>query len=166
MSEQPNAPDLRIDEQRLDREWLGQASLYAYWSDRLAEAQHALDMAKVQADIEKATLERDIRTAPDEFGLQKATEASIAAAVLLQPEYKIAQARLAERAKVVAHLRGYITAIEHRKRALTCLVDLHLAGYYADTRRTAAGRAALDDADKADIRSRGRRRPDDEPDSD
>lgn len=156
------APDLRIDELALDREWLGQPGLYAYWADRLAEAQHALDMAKVRAEIEKATVERDIRTAPDEYGLQKATEASIAATVMLQPEYKISQTRVAEAAKVVAQCRGYVTAIEHRKRALTCLVDLYLGGYYAGTRRATAEPS---EQDKAAIRAKGRRRPD-EPDSD
>jgi len=150
---------LKIDPLRLDKEWLGQATLYFEYSQQLADARKEADAAKVEMDLTQSELELKIRENPTKFGLKdKPTEANIKAAIPSRPRYKEAQAVYFNARHKVDVLTGAVVAIEHRKRALTMLVDLHRCGYFADPKNSASAdaRESMAEEHKKAARSAGK----------
>lgn len=145
---------IEIDPLALDREWVNQPRLYLQYSEELANAGREMDEAKSNLDITKADLEQQIRSDPDEFGLEKVTESAVNATMLTQPEYKSAMAALIDARHRRDILGAAVSALEHRKKALEKLVDLHLAGYFAAPRASAGSREAA-----KEIEDRAVRRP-------
>jgi hypothetical protein len=133
-------PDvLAIDELRLDKEWVGQPQLALNWNEKLAEARHVHDLAKADLDTLAARLGASIRLKPERYQIEKITESAITMAVQLDLEYIAQQRRVIDARHEVELVQAVVTAIEHRKRALTKLVDLHLSNYFSEPGRTKAG---------------------------
>lgn len=144
--------DVSIDPENLANEWKGQPYLFWEWAARATKAQDLVDRAKSDLDLMAAELEHSIRSEPGAYGLEKSTEAAIKAAVLRQPEYKKKQEAL-HSAKYEHNLsRAAVDALEHRKRALSMLVELWIRDYYADPNRV----KDIDESVKKEIRGRGR----------
>lgn len=87
--------DREIDPDSLDTEWLLQPSLYYKYSDALNYQMEVkddlkLDIEKQEKEVErvKAQLELDIRNDPKAHDLEKATDASVKAAVLCDDKYR------------------------------------------------------------------------------
>jgi hypothetical protein len=127
---------LSIDPLNLDVAWLRQANLYYKHSELLAEARRKSDNAKSLLDVVWAEVARKVRMRPAKYGIkdERVTEAAIEAAIELSKEYREAsQAVIDANYEVNVH-QSAVTALEHKKRALTMLVELHLSGYYAEPR--------------------------------
>lgn len=131
--------DLEIDEYRLEDAWLGQPKLMLQWSGFQADAVHKVDIAKAKLELAKAEASREIRDDPEEFGLAKATESTVPAAVLEQPEVIAAQKRYLKAKHVANVLSGVVSAVEDRRRALQKLVDLHGQQYFGAPLEKPAG---------------------------
>jgi hypothetical protein len=123
--------DVRIDETALDVECLDQPSLMVKYARLLADAEQRLDEAKEALDLAKAELDKEIRSDPDRFDLTKATETSVANAVIMQPEYTEASNRVIEAKYEAKVLAGVVKAIDARKTMLETLVKLHGQQYFA-----------------------------------
>ena len=121
-----------VDPYNLDKEWVAQPKRYlkaaqelAKYRDRVAEMKAALDLAEASLGIR-------IRSDPDTHKVDKVTESSISAAVKTHPEYTEAVKKL-NKAKYKAEMaEALVTALEHRKRALEKMVDLHAMSYFAN----------------------------------
>jgi hypothetical protein len=151
---------LEIDQMKLDKEWADQPLLYHEWSLKAAHAQNRHDEEKSKLDIVQAELDRDIRANPSAFELGKITETVISNTVILQPEYQ-AQTRRVQSAKHdLDIMKAAIGALDHRKRALTLLVELWIRDYYSNP-QLSTSRQAIDELNKQEARSRGRRREED-----
>lgn len=126
-------PELRleIDPLRLDEEWIQQPKQRQVWGELLADAQLEYDTAKSQLDVIRAETDRDVREDPESYGVGKVTETSIAAAIVTHPAVKLAVKRLHEARHKVNVLQASVDGLEHRKRALTLLVELHGQDYFA-----------------------------------
>lgn len=149
MSTETNTSDfLKIDELRLDKEWLGQAELYYKWAEKLALARRKYDSAKANLDVTAAEVEKLIRVKFSQSDDKKPTEAAIKTKVLLDEDYKEAQDALIQASYRVNMYQAACTALEHRKRALTMLVGLHQSNYFADPKIT-GGRESREAGDKA-----------------
>lgn len=126
-------PDfLKIDPLRLDKEWVQQPELYFQWAARLAEARTALDDANNFLNVEKCELDAYIRANPAKVGLEKVTETAIAAMIPTLDRYQKAQAKVRDAQREVNMVQAAVIALEHRKRALTMLVNLHTSNYFAE----------------------------------
>lgn len=138
--------DLRveIDPLKLEDEITEHSVQFHRWAERQAEAQAAYDEAKSDVELAKAKADYEIRGNPETFGLTKATEASLASAVLIQPEVRSATHKLHQTRKELEYVKAAVSALEHRKRMLTMLVELWVRNYYAEP------------IDKEYVRSRGR----------
>jgi hypothetical protein len=123
-----------VDIHQLDKEWMEQPALFFEWAERLADTRRDLDEAKSELDVTKAEISRAIRDEPEDYGLEKVTEAAVTAAIPEQEEYKIATKAVSEAKHAVDVYQGVVTALEHRKRALEKLVDLHGQSYFANPR--------------------------------
>ncbi len=124
--------DLKIDKYSLDEEWEHQPQIYMEYSQLQAEWEIKKDRLKDLIEIEKAQLERDIRTYPEDYYLSpKPTNDAIKA--IVNTDNKINQLKrryfhFLEKTKIYA---AVTRTLDHKKKALENLVMLHLAGYYS-----------------------------------
>jgi hypothetical protein len=123
---------LEIDEDRLDQEWKRQPRLALWAGDKQADAQYAVDNAKNQLELIEAQLTMAVRQTPSEYSLDKITEASIKATVILQPQYQAAAQAINDAQNVLGHLKAMCNGVEHKKRALEKLVDLKLMAWRSE----------------------------------
>jgi len=124
--------DLAIDQFRLDYEWKRQASLFAEWGEKEAEAQFERDKLREKLDLTKAELDIAIRSNPTSFGLDKITEGAIQSKILQQPEYQEANEKYLQSVRDAKVMGVAKEAFEHRKKGLEKMTDLYLANYYAE----------------------------------
>ena len=123
--------DLLIDKFNLAGEWERQPQLFIYWAEEAVYAQTVRDQIKEQLDLIKAQLDSDIRLNWKEYGFDaKPTEPAITAAALQQQGYLDKQEELkkaTEHANIMAAAKA---AFDHKRRALTSLTELQIAGFY------------------------------------
>ncbi len=122
---------LEIDPLRLDEEWLNQPAQRQIWGEQLADAQFEQDQAKSMLEVVRAETDRDVRDNPEDYGVTKVTETSVANAVIVHPSVRQATKKLNEARHKVNVLQAAVDGLEHRKRALTVLVELQGQDYFA-----------------------------------
>jgi hypothetical protein len=144
--------NLDIDPLKLEQEWQRHPSLYGFWAEKSVEAIDAYDRSKAALDVTKANLDVDIREHPAKYGASKTTNEVVNNLITVHPEYleKLKESLVAK--KQMNHAKAVLDSLEHRKRALTMLVDLWVRDYYSDS-------GSMSEDEKAAIR-RGRRKPD------
>ena len=148
-------PRLEIDEFQLDKEWVGQAKLYFTWARKQADAVRRVDQAKSRLDLVKADLDATIRSDPGKYGLVKITEKPVENIILGNDDYQTAVAQVIQAKHESAILAAAVSALDHRKQALQCLVNLHGHGYFAEPRADGDNREAMDEAAKRAARGKG-----------
>lgn len=151
-----------IDKNLLDEEWLHQPKLYFKWAVQLENARADLDEAKIEFDLVKAEVDLNIRNAPDKYDLPgKITEKMVAATLLTTEEYKEVQNTFFTAKYRVGILQAAVAALDHRKKALEKLVDLHGQKYFAAPRASERSREAIEIIEKRAARQKtkaGKRR--------
>ena len=135
---------VEIDENRLDRECIRLPSDYLKAANQSSEAKRDLTEAESELSVVEAELSKAIRAKPEAYGIEKVTEAAISAAILQRKAYKAALEKVHEARYTADMAQNLVWAMEHKKRALTLLVDLHGLGYFAQARVSSEGRDAVD----------------------
>lgn len=131
MKELDYEQDVKIDERALDIEWLEQPRLMKRYCSYAAQAERELDLAKLALDVEKATLDQEIRTNPEQFGISKITEPAVSNTIITNNRYQTMMKRWID-AKYEARLaQDAVRSIDQRKTALENLVKLHGMSYFA-----------------------------------
>lgn len=151
---------LEINPDELDREWLHQPNLALEFHDKLADAKLRLDEKTSALRVTEAELAKAIRKRPEDYDLDKLTEAALKETVLLQPEYADDVAAMQEASHRVDLLRGTVAAISDRRRSLENLVELHLAGYYAEPRAKKRSKTEVDELRASRFAKYGKRKED------
>jgi hypothetical protein len=154
MSEDLN---LSIDPLKLDAEWVRHPGHFGVWAKKVVEAQELYDTAKSKFDLVKAELDIAIRSEPAQYDIQKVTEGSIASTLLIQPEYRAAEKAVIAAKKQLGLCNAAINSLEHKKRAMSLLVELFIHDYYAEKHVTSRPQAMTDEEKRA-VRNRGRSR--------
>lgn len=154
---EPN--DFQIDPHALDQEWLRQADLYHGYAVRLADARKHYETTKAEQEREDANLMRDIRESPADYGLDKITEAAVAACIQSNKGHCEGVQKLINAKHRIDLLQADVNALDHKRRALENLVELHGQDYFSEPRvRTAAGAAGVESIKKESVNERMRRR--------
>src|SRR5690606_19360446 len=96
--------------------------------------------------------DKDIRSDPESFQLEKVTEKAVEATVPLHPKVAKARQSLIEAKHGADVLQAAVNALEHRKRALESLVQLYGMEYYSEPRASGEDADALRDAQKRSAR--------------
>lgn len=130
----PEVNVLEIDPDALDQEWLKQPGLYFEFAEQLADARRKLDRAKSALDVVAADLDKCIREDPQQFDLEKITEAQVTKTVLVQDEYQEALKEVQNANYRVNLIQAMVTALDHRKKALENFVFLHGQNYFSEPR--------------------------------
>ncbi len=124
--------DLRIDENALDIEWLGQAQLMMKYTEIQASNRREVDRLKEKLNLVKAELDRDIRKDPEKFKITvKITEAVVTGCILEQKKYKKAMSASIDAQYEYQMAGGAVQAVEQRKQALENLSRLLGLQYFA-----------------------------------
>lgn len=124
---------LEIDEYALEKECRDQPLLYAEIGELYVEAKSEAREAKEAVDFVKADLDSKIRTSPEEYGVTKLTEGSIASTILQRTEYDKAQHSFLSKQEIVDAFQILLSAAEQRKAMLRDLTSLWIYNYYSDT---------------------------------
>jgi hypothetical protein len=123
--------DVEIDVDALDIQWAKQASLFGEYCMEQAKARASLDALKERLDVKVAGLGLKIRANPAQFGLEKITESSVQAVILLDAEC----AKLREEIAVAQYefevMGAAVRALDQKKSALENLVRLQGQNYFA-----------------------------------
>lgn len=143
-----------IDKYRLDDEWINQPKRYFKWALQLEEARDDFETVKAEFDVAKSEVDLAIRTNPNDYDLPKVTDKAIAAVMIVQPEYKEAQQAVFTARHRVGVLQAAVTSLDHRKKALEKLVDLHGQKYFASPRASEQSREAMGKVEKRSVRNR------------
>ena len=79
--------ELKINELKLEHEWMEQPSLFMKWAERSATARYELDEVERKFELTCASIEQEIRNNPEAFGLSKITENALLSAKISTKEY-------------------------------------------------------------------------------
>jgi len=123
--------DFAVDKEALDTEWEGQPDRFHGYAVQLADAKLAHEQAKNLLEVTRAELDRDIRSEPDQFEVEKITEEVVKNTILLQKKYRKQQDVVNAAKHTVDVLQAAVTSLDHRKKALENLAYLHGQQYYS-----------------------------------
>ncbi len=141
---QTTEPDLlSIDEHRLDRECIQLPSQYRQVAFQAAQTSLDIDEIKATLRVTEAELHQQIRATPGKFGLEKVTEGSIQEVTLLNPKIMMLEKKILELERRLTMEKILVASMDYKKRALTNLVDLHVAGWNSEVRQTEPRAQAL-----------------------
>ena len=126
--------DLEIDKDNLDFACLDQPRRFMKWSVEYAEAIRVRDEAKRKASVIKSNTNLDIRTRPAEYGIEKATEGSINAALESNEEVNKAEKEISDAQYAVNIYGAAKEALDQRRSMLERLVALYISGYFSQVR--------------------------------
>ena len=122
--------DLKIDFAELDINWRDHSTNYMKWSEKWVNSVAYRDRSKEALEVVRAGLDAKYRR--DLFDGKKPTEVAIAAAIISDEEYKLANQTLLDANEAVNLLASAKSAFEHRKYALQGLTQLWLGGYFSN----------------------------------
>ena len=123
--------DIQIRQDELEMEWLDQPSLMFKYAKNAAEMRRLLDLSKEKLDLAKAEIDKEIRTNPEKFGIEKITETVVANSMLATFKYKKANEEFLNAKYEVDVAQAAVVAMSQRKDALENLVRLHGQQYFA-----------------------------------
>lgn len=131
--------DVRIDPMNLDVECLSQSQKFMKWAEAAVDARVEAERLELVLEVTAAKLQARMRANPEKFGLAKATEGEVKAAVACHPR-RVAAAEAFLAAKASQHyLEKAVAAMETRKRMLDDLITLHGQEYFSDPSGTKKG---------------------------
>jgi hypothetical protein len=126
------ATSFEIDPHKLDVCWLEQVPMFHDFAMEAANLRRDLDHLKAEEELIEAEKSNYIRQHPEELGANvKPTEASYAAWVSTHKSVKKIKDSIIEKKHELDVCQAGINTLEHRKRALENLVELHGADYFS-----------------------------------
>ena len=134
----PTELNLAVDENNLPEEWKRQAAMMLEYGILLADAMAAEDTAKAALAVKEAELATDIRANPDDYDVGRVTDASVAAAIPVQPDHQVAVKKLNSARHDRRVYQAAVDALDHRKRTLQGMTDLFMRQWYADPKGAAS----------------------------
>ncbi len=135
---------VEIDELNLDKECIRLPSDYLRWATKSAEARQRSEQAKAKLDLVEAEVSRRVRDNPGKYGLEKPTIDAVKAAVQCDAKFQEAAAEVSDAKHEAELCQAVVWALEHKKKALTLLVDLHGMSYSASVRPSREGKEAVE----------------------
>jgi len=126
--------DTNIDPSQLDVEWLEQSRLTLMYTRHQAEVQREEETAKEKLEFVSAELDKEIRSNPAKFKIEKITESVIRNTILLSEEYAQANTEYLDARFENNVAKGVCRTIDTKKVALENLVKLNGQQYFAGPR--------------------------------
>ena len=132
---------VEIDENNLDRECIRLPSDYLKFAHLSADKKRDVAEAANRLKVVEADIAKAVRDNPGAYGLEKVTEGAIKEIIISKSQKAVRDLRDAEHQADIAH--AVVQALEHKKRAVTLLVELHGMSYFANPKVSERGREAV-----------------------
>jgi len=124
--------DVEISADDLDVDCLGQPSLMLKYGKHEAEMDKELALEKERLDLVKAEIDKKIREAPEDFGIEtKVTETVITNTILASEVYKKAYKKYLDVKFEYDVAKSAVRAVAQRKDMLEALIRLHGQQYFS-----------------------------------
>lgn len=138
--------DIEIDRDRLDTEWVRQASTMMKYLDLSSRLDRKQKAAKERIDYIKAKkyIEIKSRLMKTEGGKKAPTEGQINSLVIVSEEVQEAINDFLVASKRYSAAQSAVKALEHKRKALENLVQLYLSGYWSEPRSDKDSRFDVD----------------------
>lgn len=136
---------VQIDETRLDKECLQLASIFLQASHYAADRRRDLDEIEAEISVLEADLGKRIRDMPAKYGLEKATVDAVKNAIETNEGVQKLQKDLRDVKHKATLAMALVSALDHKKRALEMLVNLHGMGYFAEPRPGEKGKEVVEE---------------------
>lgn len=143
-----------IDPNNLVQHFREQPKLVMDWGLKLADAKEANDRAKADLELTQAEATQEITENPALYGIAKTTADQIKSAVARHDDVLVAAKRLHRTKHEVDVYQAVMVALEHRKRTIEGLIELHGQQYYSVPSVSPKNREQMDDARKQMVRRR------------
>lgn len=150
-----------IDLNRLEEECADQSLLYIEYSEKLKSARNKESEAKADMELTEAEIGLAIRKNPSKYKLPKdcrITESMISTTVLTTKKYKKVRAEYMKTKGRADTLQTYVNALEHRKRMITNLQELHGQQYWSKPFVPSGYRKVVREAEKMAARSKKKKK--------
>lgn len=121
---------LQINQFDLENECVNQPIIYDEVGQLATDAKSNARLSKDNLDYTKASIEMEIRSNPEKFGIAKITESSVDAAVKTDQRYIDASVNYINAQKLADSLTILLSAAEQRKSMIKDLVSLYIYSYY------------------------------------
>jgi len=121
-----------------------QGELFMKWAERLADAIEERDLKKGEIDIRKAKLDKDIRTNPKDFDLEKVTESAISNVIILDEEVQQLNKEYYACIKNINILTSAKEEMHSRRKRIEKLVELWLGKYWSEPKLKTESKNKLD----------------------
>lgn len=141
-----------LDSTKLDAAWRGQPKHVYKATEKIAELRAEVEKAKAKIALTKANVSLEARQNPEEFGIDKLTEAALLTAVASNKRVVAAEDKLIQAKFELEKWEGVLLALEHRKRALENLVTLHGQGYFSEPSLSGEARRRVEDSEMSKVR--------------
>ena len=136
--------DVFIDQDALDKELVNHGELFMKWAERLADALEERDLKKGEIDIKKAKLDKEIRSNPKEFDLEKVTESAISNVIILDEDLQELNKEYYACVKNINVLTAAKEEMHSRRKRIEKLVELWLGKYWSEPKVKVEKRNELD----------------------
>lgn len=149
--------ELKVDLNQLDDEWVKQPNIYYEAASQASDARKDYEEARNDLEVVKAELDKAIREDPESYGVGKLTEAIVTQTIVRQKEYKRACQEVVNTRHAMDVANAYVGALDHKKTALTKLVDLFLSNYFSKPQASKGAKEKMEDVERRSVRRKGRR---------
>lgn len=143
MSEELDESILHIDEHHLDKECIQLPSQYHQAAFAAASTNQDIDELKSELKVVEATFHLAVRKEPAKYGLEKITEGALDELTLLNPKVRELDKKIRALENKQTMQKLLVASLDVKKRSLSNLVDLHVAGWHAQVKPSGEGREAL-----------------------
>jgi hypothetical protein len=139
-----NTEHFTVDETYLAEEWIAHPQLVYEYAKLAADARFALDEAKRRDEVLRAEASLLIRQHPEAYKLTKITEGMIESLVTADTDVQKSSQKIIEYKHKLDLAMAAVTAMETKKKALECIVQLHATAYFANPRKPEALESKID----------------------
>ncbi len=137
---------LEIDPYNLPEQWEEQPVMMLDFGEQAAKAAREVRRSKANLDLVRAEMAQRIRRRPLKFGLKRVTEAGVAEAVLLTPQFQVANEEYITAQYRHDFYSSCVRACEHRKKSLEWESQFQQMGWYGTPQNGEARRTKRDAA--------------------
>lgn len=153
----PDGDYFEIKPDQLLEQWSTFARDYYHNACSLADARMEYERAKRHLAVVEAELDRDIRHAPEEFGVTKITEPVVEKTILLQKRYRKAGEELIIAKHEMDIKQAYMDAMDAMKKGLESMVYLNQSAFHAEPKARGVAGDALREQELKNLRRLGQR---------
>lgn len=133
-----------VDESQLAEEWIAHPQRVYEYAQLAADTRAALDELKRKDDVIRAEVGLAIRRSPESYGLTKVTEGLVESVITTDHDVQESAQCIIECKHKLDLAMAAVTAMDNKKKALECIVQLHATSYFANPRNPKSIESQID----------------------